>query len=127
MTKKQSLTIVWRDPVSGTPTQIRIGYTPDYFAGTDHLELQVLKPKDAKLPVTETGYRSQFLKPHEATQAGGLQAYVEAWLNREAEKPAWRKAQGAVQQGDLFSWAEDKGPKRPKAKPSSPPARKPRP
>ena len=121
--------IEWRDPGSGTTMRIRITHSRDYLGhGQDHIEIERIAPKKAPLPITETGYRSQFLSPLELVNDGGPVVYVTAWLDREAKGKDWQKRQSARQQGDLFHWAEARteiGARR-KTKPTAP-VSKPRP
>lgn len=99
--------IEWRDPVAGSSTRIRITHSRDYLiAGQDHVEVEALKPKKATLPITGTGYRSQFLPVLELINAGGPVTYVTIWLDREAKSKDWQKRQTVRQQGDLFHWAD---------------------
>jgi hypothetical protein len=86
-------------------------------------------PKKAALPITETGYRSQFLPALELINAGGPVTFVTAWLDREAKSKDWQKRETVRQQGDLFQWADANAEvgkrkrsakaKRPKAKPTT--------
>lgn len=119
--------IDWRDPIAGASTRIRITHSRDYLiAGQDHVEVEALTPKKAALPITETGYRSQFLTALELVNSGGPVTFVTAWLDREAKSKVWQTRQTVRQQGDLFQWAEAKAEvgrrkrsakaKRPKAK-----------
>lgn len=58
-------TFIWRD------ITCRVRHTPDYLSkGWSHIEIMVLKPKGAPLPITETGYRSHFLGHYELQRAG---------------------------------------------------------
>lgn len=58
--------LVWRD------ITCRVRHTPNYLSkGWSHIEIVVLKPKGAPLPITETGYRSHFLGHNELQRAGG--------------------------------------------------------
>ena len=99
--------IEWRDPVAGTTMRIRITHSRDYLGqGQDHIEVESIAPKKAPLPITETGYRSQFVSPLELVNDGGPVVFVTAWLDREAKGKDWQKRQSARQQGDLFQWAE---------------------
>lgn len=104
--RKSTLDLDWINPANGASIRIRVSRTPDYLsAGTDHVEIESIKPRKAPLPITETGYRSHFLNPAEITREGGLQAFVMAWLNRAADGKHWRKRTLADAQDDLFSWA----------------------
>ena len=89
--------IVWR----GITLQIR--HQPLYFDyGADHIEIHVKKPKDAIIPITETGYRSHFIDEEELKQAGGPVAFVTAWLDREGNTKKWIKRELASRQLELF-------------------------
>src|SRR5690606_12406208 len=88
----------WRGPATARlvwrRATCRVRHTRDYLApGTDHIEIEVLSPKGAPLPITGTGYRSHFLDAAELAAAGGTVAYVTAWLDREAKTKAWAKAE----------------------------------
>jgi hypothetical protein len=84
--------IDWRDPVAGSITRVRFTHSRDYLiAGQDHVEVEALTPKKAALPITGTGYRSQFLPALELINAGGPVTFVTAWLDREAKSKDWQK------------------------------------
>lgn len=116
--------IDWRDPVAGSTTRVRITHSRDYLiAGQDHVEVEALAPKKAAMPITETGYRSQFLSALELINAGGPVTFVTAWLDREAQSKDWQKRQAVRQQGDLFQWADantEVGKRKPSAKDKRP-------
>lgn len=104
---KSRYEIDWHDPVSGSQTRIRITHSRDYLiAGQDHIEVEALAPKKAALPITETGYRSQFVSGLDLINAGGPVTFATAWLDREAKSKDWQKRQAFRQQGDLFQWAD---------------------
>ena len=109
--------LVWRHVTA------KVRHTPDYISkGWTHIELVVVAPKGAPLPITETGYRSHFPSPLELINDGGSVTFVTAWLDREAMGKNWQKRQTTRQQGDLLQWAEtlaEVGARR-KAKPSKP-------
>lgn len=108
--RKTHYEIEWLNPVDNARITIRITHARDYLAqGTDHIEVESIKPKKAPLPITETGYRSHFIAPLELINAGGPVTYVTAWIEQEARGKAWSKAATAKQQGDLFSWADAQG------------------
>lgn len=97
--KRQSTshTVTWRE------FKLRIKHTPDYLeAGWSHVELQLVAPKDAPLPITTTGYRSHFLAETELIAGGGAVVLFTAWLDREAKSKAWAKAEFKWRQGDLI-------------------------
>ena len=121
--------IEWRDSVIGTTMRIRITHSRDYLGqGQDHIEIESIAPKKAPLPITETGYRSQFVSPLELVNNGGPVVFVTAWLDHEAKGKEWQKRQSARQQCDLFQWAETRTEvgARHKTKPTAP-VSKPRP
>lgn len=87
----------WRD------IKLRVRHTPDYInPGWSVLEIHVVAPKGAPIPITDTGYRSQFLDEAELKAAGGPVAYVRAWLDAEAKTKRWHKAEFNWRQGDFF-------------------------
>jgi hypothetical protein len=97
-------TLVW----DGRTVEVR--YDPDWCSLSElapgrqlaHLELQVTTPALAPLPVTDTGYRSHFVPVGAVEDAGGPVAFVRAWLDVEASRPMWRRAETAWRQLDLF-------------------------
>lgn len=104
---KSRYEITWRNPVTNEDVRIRITHSRDYLStGNDHIEVESVAPKRAPLPITETGYRSNFLSPLELINAGGAVTFVEAWLAAECKGKAWTKAATAAAQGDLFQWAD---------------------
>ena len=90
--------IVWRD------TQIVIRHELDYlWKGTSHIEVHVVRPKRAPIPITETGYRSHFIDTLALINEGGPVTFVTAWLNREVTSKVWQQRDFKLRQGDLFS------------------------
>lgn len=89
---------------------IEVRYEPSWSPAMDacygrsiaHVELHAIDPERAKLPVTDTGYRSHFIANDEVIEAGGVIAYVRAWLDAEADTPAWRAAKEEARQFALF-------------------------
>jgi len=78
-------TIMWRR------VQIEITYTPKKFGMVDHIELR--SKNKAKLPMTETGYRSHFMDKGAVDAHGGAVTFVTAWLDHEAERTGWSNDQ----------------------------------
>lgn len=79
-------------------------HSPNYIsAGWSHIELRVVKPKGRPVPITDTGYLSHFLDEADLKAAGGPVAFFRAWLDREADSKAYRKALARWQQLDLFA------------------------
>lgn len=86
---------------------ISIGHCPAYFgAGSDyeidHIEIRAIEPSKARLPMTETGYRSHFASPADVEAAGGPVALVETWLAEASRTREWRDYRAASQQLSLF-------------------------
>jgi hypothetical protein len=131
--KPTTWTLDWTHPVTGKIVAIFIRHTRDYLvAGSDHIEIESVKPKRAALPITETGYRSHFMDRQELRSAGGPLQFVKSWLLREERSKEWVKRDHAARQTDLFQWADanaeigkrkaSKQTKRPTAKPRKRPA-----
>ena len=82
---------------------ISVRHQRDYISkGWDHIELRVVAPKGAILPITTTGYLSHFLDPRELKAADGASAFFKAWLDRESKSKKWREADAKSRQLDLF-------------------------
>ena len=102
--------IEWTNPVDRKPVKIRITHARNYLVqGTDHIEIEAIKPKRQPLPITETGYLSHFIDWQQLSAAGGPVTFVTAWLAREGAAKPWVKREQARAQGDLFQWAEAQG------------------
>jgi len=79
-------------------------HSPNYIsAGWSHIELRVVKPKGRPVPITDTGYLSHFLDEADLKAVGGAVAFFRAWLDREADSKAYRRALARWQQLDLFA------------------------
>jgi hypothetical protein len=89
---------------------VSVSYEPDWLGlrakfgdvSNAHLEIEALSPERAVLPVTDTGYRSQFLSHIVVEQAGGAVAFARAWLDEAAKAPAWKKREQQSRQLSLF-------------------------
>lgn len=95
----QTYTIHWQG------VEIEARYKPSEFGGViAHLELQSIDPPRARLPMTETGYRSHFhaVGLIENHYGGDVTAFVLQWLNAEAKSKAWLKYIEASKQLALF-------------------------
>jgi len=98
-TRRRSSTarIVWRDVTA------KVRHTHDYLLdGQDHVEVMVVAPAGAVLPITETGYRSHFLPAEELAAAGGAVRFVLDWLDREARTRRWQATEFRWRQLDMF-------------------------
>ena len=97
-------TLVWEG------VTILISYEPDWMGLAakgigwphSHLEIQVVEPKGAPLPLTDTGYLSQFLEVGEAEEAGGPSALIRAQLEEFAQTKTWHVRRARWEQRDLF-------------------------
>jgi hypothetical protein len=90
--------LVWRD------VTCRITHTPDYISkGWTHLELIVMKPKGAPVPITSTGYLSHFLDEDLLAKHRGPVAFFLGWIEREARTKRWAKAEFKWRQLELFA------------------------
>lgn len=99
--------IDWKHPTTGTVIRLRITHARDYLVeGTDHVEVESIKPRRAPLPITQTGYSSSFIDWRQLKEAGGPVAFIEGWLARETQSKGWRRRDLAQRQGDLFQWAD---------------------
>ncbi len=89
---------------------VSVSYEPDWLGlaaklgevSNAHLEIEVLSPERAALPITDTGYRSHFLPRSAVEKAGGPVAYTKEWLDLAAKAPAWKKRQDQGRQLSLF-------------------------
>ena len=85
--------------------EIEANYVPEWGAGyIAHLEIRSINPPQAKLPMTETGYRSHFhtIGTIEAEYDGNVVKAVIDWLDREAQSKAWKKYVQESRQMELF-------------------------
>ncbi|MDH4745869.1 hypothetical protein OMP43_17730 [Sphingomonas sp. CBMAI 2297] len=96
-TNPQTYRFIWRG------IEIEARYWPLKWGVTAHLEIESVMPARARLPITNTGYRSHF-HPVGTVEAGGgyVVAQVTAWLDEEAAKPGWQTYIEASRQGELF-------------------------
>jgi hypothetical protein len=66
--------------------------------GHDHIELRASE----RLPVTETGYRSHFIRPEELALFDSPLDFVQQWLDTMAQEKAWQTYLKDSQQLSLF-------------------------
>lgn len=87
---------------------LRLKYEPGYHCPVEglnhraHLEVKVVEPESAPLPITETGYRSLYLCGGVIEECGSPSIYLRNWLDECARDPAWRKALDRWRQLSLF-------------------------
>ncbi|MDO7837342.1 hypothetical protein Q4610_20050 [Sphingobium sp. HBC34] len=84
--------------------EIEAIYEPLKWKVTAHLEIRSISPAGARLPITDTGYRSHFHRPGTIEAEGGnVVAQVIAWLDEAAATDTdWTAYVKASRQGDLF-------------------------
>jgi hypothetical protein len=82
---------------------IELIYQPLKWDVTAHLEVRSLSPKNAPLPITETGYLSHFHQTNTVEDADGtLIDQVTAWLDEKANSKAWMEYVERSRQGSLL-------------------------
>lgn len=89
-------TITWQD----IPVTIRYNSTWPIAGHTVHLAIE--SANKARLPMTETGYKSHFVSPAEIETYGTAKAYVHAWLNEASHSDDWCEYVASQRQGCLF-------------------------
>jgi len=85
--------------------EIEARYKPrDFHASIAHLELESINLPKARLPMTETGYRSHFhpIGTIERDFDGDVVAAVTDWLNAEAKSKKWQEYIENLKQLALF-------------------------
>ena len=87
---------IWR----GITLEIRHCPMWSKIAEIDHIE--VVSEDRQVLPITETGYRSLFIKPEYIERHGDARAYVLTWLDEEAKSPKWTRKEDDSKQLSLF-------------------------
>jgi len=69
-----------------------------------HLECRTISPEKARLPITETGYRSHFTPAAIIEDGGGPVAFVQKWLDSEVQSPEWQDYLEEQKQPSLFDF-----------------------
>ena len=77
-------------------------YYNTYGDALAHLECRAIYPHKARLPITETGYRSHFVAACHVEAEGGPVAYLTAWLDEAAQSADWQRHLEAQRQPMLF-------------------------
>lgn len=82
---------------------IEVIYTPLKWGTVAHLEIRSVAPEGVPLPVSFSGYRSNFHQPGtiEAHDADVVTQVV-AWLDEKAASPEWRAHELKARQLSLF-------------------------
>ena len=91
--------IIWRG------IKMTINYKENYFdsknsAGINHVE--VITENKARLPFTETGYRSHFTDGEDVKKYETPTAFVKAWLEESAKSKEWKAYEKKKNQLTLF-------------------------
>lgn len=73
---------------------------PDLDFAIAHLTVESMPPEP--LPISETGFKSDFLPREAVEEYGGSVEYVTAWIEHEATKPVWQKYVQKRRQLSLF-------------------------
>ena len=86
--------------------EIEVSFDPQSYSDETleiaHLQVRSINPLKAPLPITNTGYRSEFLGKGRVEEYGSVEAYVLAWLKHEARSKEWRQYVKESQQLSLF-------------------------
>lgn len=88
-------TLVWR----GITIHVRSQAGCFTMGDLCHFDIEAVSPERAKLPITETGYRSHF---YHGTLPEDVVEAVRSWLDEEAEKPEWKTAEANARQLSFF-------------------------
>lgn len=95
--RKARTILTWRN------IKCRVTVTPNFISpGWTQLELEVLTPRGAPLPITETGYLAHYIDADRLIALGGASAFFSARLDREATTKRWAKAEFRWRQLTLF-------------------------
>lgn len=79
---------------------LEITYTTEYFTGMDHIAVR--SEDSVRLPITETGYRSHFLRSEDLAPYADAHDFVLAWLDHSAQSDAWEQYENERKQLSLF-------------------------
>jgi len=83
--------------------EIEVIYWPLKWGATSHLEIRSLVPERARLPITETGYKSHFFAPESVDlEIKSIAEMVLEWLDSEVKSESWLRYIEDSRQGDLF-------------------------
>lgn len=123
--RRTTYTTSWLHPLTQQRHALTIKHTRDYLSqGQDHIEIESAK-KGTPHPVSETGYRSEFVRGTELINAGGPVTFVDALIAKAMRDKTWLAKETARAQGDLFQWADTQAETTQKARRSKRPAAKP--
>lgn len=91
-------TLEWRG------IKCRVTHDPDHRGseGWSRLQITVIAPFDYPLPVSGTAQAVREIDEDEINAAGGVEAFVLAWMDRDSATPRYARALARWQQTDLF-------------------------
>ena len=96
--RRSTLAFTWRD------IALKIRVTEDCWSpGQTQLELSIVKPKGAPVPITSTGYFCHYVNAELLAADGGAVAFFTDWLEREARTKKWQQTEFLWRQGELFA------------------------
>ncbi|MGH1432564.1 MAG: hypothetical protein ACRBB4_15785 [Neptuniibacter sp.] len=101
---KEIFILHWLDyetEITHTPSKYKC-FEEAYGYAMSHVEIKTIKPEQASLPITDTGYRSIYITAPELTDHGGAKAFILKALNDAAANPAWKSAELQRRQLSLF-------------------------
>jgi len=88
-------TLIWR----GITIHIRSEAGCFTMRDLCHFDIEAVSPERAKLPITETGYRSHFFYGELPEDVVGA---VGSWLDEEAESAEWKLHEASARQLSLL-------------------------
>jgi hypothetical protein len=89
----ETFTMVWMDRT------VMVSHQANWLStGHWHIELRY----DDRLPVTETGYRSQFVSDPDFVDQADVSAFITSWLDHEAQSKRWLAYIEDIRQLKLF-------------------------
>ncbi len=80
--------------------RFKIAKDPDAYIS--HIEVRAIEPARGPLPITETGYKSDYVHPEQVLACGGVSQYVLAWLDHDAKSDQWKIQKEQARQLSLF-------------------------
>ena len=89
---------IYQDPIEivWQGIALSISYCPSWspsyreIYGHDMAHIEV-RCDDRPLPITETGYRSHFIRRPIVEEQGGVEAFVRKWLDEAATETGWTR------------------------------------
>jgi hypothetical protein len=73
-------------------------YRETYGVSLIHLEINCAFP----LPITETGYRSCFIRADQMAEWESPVEFIKSWLDKEMNSPKWIELEAQTRQFNLF-------------------------